>query len=76
MITKSFTLSGAAAAVTLFAAGPLAAHPGDHSGLDVSGFIAHFVQEPFHAGGLLLAIALGAFAVVKLRKARANRREK
>lgn len=76
MTTKIFALSSALVAATTLAASPLAAHPGDHAGLDASGFIAHFAQEPFHAGGLLLAVVLAAFAVVRLRKAKISRRGK
>lgn len=76
MTTKTFALSGALAAAATLAASPLAAHPGDHAGLDVSGFIAHFAQEPFHASGLLLVFAVAAFASLQFRKARANRRRK
>lgn len=76
MTTKTFGLSGAIAAMTTLAATPLAAHPGDHAGFDVSGFITHFAREPFHAGGLLLAVAVAAFATLRFRKARADQRRK
>lgn len=76
MTTKTFALSGALAATATLAASPLAAHPGDHAGLDVSGFIAHFAQEPFHAVGLLLAVAVAVFATLRFRKASKNQRGK
>ena len=72
MTTKTFTLSGAAAALTALAASPALAHPGDHGGLDTAGLIAHFVQEPFHAAGLLAAVVIAGFAFIRIRKAKAK----
>lgn len=76
MTAKIFGRLGATAVLTAFAASPAFAHAGDHGGLDVTALVAHFAQEPFHAGGLLAAIGLAAFAVVSFRKAKARQRHK
>lgn len=57
------------------AAGSAAAHPGDHGGLGLEGLIAHFAQEPFHAGLLLAAVVVAGLALQRRRKARARSRE-
>lgn len=76
MTTKTFALSGAIAAATALLASPLAAHPGDHAGMDVNAFVAHFAREPFHAGGLLLAVIAAGYLVLRFRKANAKSRRK
>jgi hypothetical protein len=74
MTIKTLPLPGALISAASLAANPVAAHPGDHAGLDVNGFIAHFAQEPFHAGALLLAVVIAGFAILRRRKAKARRR--
>ncbi len=72
MITRIVTLTG----LLSLTAGSAAAHPGDHGGLDAGGLIAHFTQEPFHAGLLLAACALAGIAFLRRRKARSDSKER
>ncbi len=72
MTTKIFALSSAVAAATALVASPLAAHPGDHGGMDVNAFVAHFAQEPFHVGGLVLAVVAAGYLVLRFRKAKSR----